>query len=248
MQRQDRVAIVTGAGRGLGEATAWELSRQGASVVLCDIEAALVEQAAGAICAAGGTAIGLRVDVSRIPELDDLVARTLDRFGRLDILVNNAAICPRIPIDDMTETAFDQIVNINLKPVFFLSRAAGNAMKARNWGRIVNVSSVGGRTGGLYAATVYSATKAGVMSMTKAFARHFAPHNITVNCVAPGSVDTRLMANLSPESLKATIESVPLKRLAEPVEIARVIAFLASDASSYMTGAIVDVNGGALMP
>jgi NAD(P)-dependent dehydrogenase (short-subunit alcohol dehydrogenase family) len=132
--------------------------------------------------------------------------------------------------------------------VYFLSRAAGNAMKERRWGRIVNVSSVGGRTGGMYAATVYSATKAGVMSMTKGFARHFAPYNITVNCVAPGSVDTRLMANLSPEALKATIEGVPLKRLADPVEVARVIAFLASEGSSYMTGSIVDVNGGALMP
>jgi 3-oxoacyl-[acyl-carrier protein] reductase len=151
-------------------------------------------------------------------------------------------------MDDMTEEWFDRIININLKSVFFLSRAAGNAMKARRWGRIVNVSSVGGRTGGLYAATVYAATKAGVMSMTKAFARHFAPYGINVTCVAPGSVDTRLMSNLSPESLQATIEGVPLKRLADPVEVARVIAFLSSEGSSYMTGAIVDVNGGALMP
>ena len=248
MQLQDRVAIVTGAARGLGAATAQELSRQGAKVVMCDIESPLIEQVADGICRDGGVAAGVRVDVSKLPELDGLVKTALDRFGRLDILVNNAAICPRIPIDDMTEASFDQIVNINLKPVFFLSRAAGNAMKERKWGRIINVSSVGGRHGGIYAATVYSATKAGAMSMTKAFARHFAPHNITVNCVAPGSIDTRLMSNLSPESLKATIEGVPLKRLADPVEVARVIAFLASEGSSYMTGAIVDVNGGALMP
>ena len=248
MQLQDRVAIVTGAARGLGAAIAQELSCQGAKVVICDIDATLVEQVADGIRKDGGVAAALRVDVSRLPELDGLVKTALDHFGRLDILVNNAAICPRIPIDDMTEASFDQIVNINLKPVFFLSRAAGNAMKKTRWGRIVNVSSVGGRTGGMYAATVYSATKAGVMSMTKAFARHFAPYAITVNCVAPGSVDTRLMANLSPESLQATIEGVPLKRLADPVEVARVIAFLASEGSSYMTGAILDVNGGALMP
>jgi 3-oxoacyl-[acyl-carrier protein] reductase len=248
MQLQDRVAIVTGAARGLGAATAQELSRQGAKVVLCDIESPLVEQVAEGICKDGGTAIGLRVDVSRFPELDGLVKTALDTYGRLDILVNNAAICPRIPMDDMTEEWFDRIVNINLKSVFFLSRAAGNAMKARKWGRIINVSSVGGRTGGMYAATVYAATKAGVMSMTKAFARHYAPYNVTVTCVAPGSVDTRLMSNLSPESLQATIEGVPLKRLADPVEVARVIAFLASEGSSYMTGAILDVNGGALMP
>jgi NAD(P)-dependent dehydrogenase (short-subunit alcohol dehydrogenase family) len=248
MQLQDRVAIVTGAARGLGAATAQELGRQGAKVVICDIESGLTEQVAQGICKDGGTAVALGVDVSKLTELDGLVKTALDHFGRLDILVNNAAICPRIPLDDITETSFDQIVNINLKSVFFLSRAAGNAMKERKWGRIVNVSSVGGRTGGMYAATVYSATKAGVMSMTKAFARHFAPHGINVNCVAPGSVDTRLMANLSPESLRATIEGVPLKRLADPIEVARVIAFLASEGASYMTGAIVDVNGGALMP
>jgi NAD(P)-dependent dehydrogenase (short-subunit alcohol dehydrogenase family) len=248
MQQQDRVAIVTGAARGVGAATAQELSRQGIRVVICDVDAPQVEQVAAGIRQEGGDALALCVDVSRLTELDGLVKSALDTFGRLDILVNNAAICPRIPIDDMTEASFDKIININLKPVFFLTRAAGNAMKERKWGRIVNVSSVGGRTGGMYAATVYSATKAGVMSMTKGFARHFAPFGINVNCISPGSVDTRLMANLSPESLKATIDGVPLKRLAEPVEIARVIAFLASDAASYMTGAILDVNGGALMP
>lgn len=248
MQLQDRVAIVTGAAQGVGTAVAHELSRHGARVVICDIEEKLVEQVAADIRNAGGDAVALRVDVSKLPELDGLVRTAVERFGRLDILVNNAAICPRIPMDDMTEAWFDRIVAINLKSVFFLSRAAGNAMKERKWGRIINVSSVGGRTGGMYASTVYSATKAGVMSMTKAFARRFAPDNITVTCVAPGSVDTRLMANLSPESLQATIDGVPLKRLADPLEIARVIAFLASEGSSYMTGAIVDVNGGALMP
>ena len=248
MQLQDRVAIVTGAAQGLGAATARELASQGAKVVLCDIDLPLVEQVAAGITQAGGQALALRVDVSNLPELDTLVNTAVQHFGRLDILVNNAAICPRIPIDDMTEAMFDKIIAINLKSVFFLSRAAGNAMKPNKWGRIVNVSSVGGRTGGMYAATVYSATKAGVMSMTKAFGRHFAPHNIIVNCIAPGSVETRLMANLSEASLKETIQNVPLHRLADPAEVARVITFLSSESASYMTGAILDVNGGALMP
>jgi 3-oxoacyl-[acyl-carrier protein] reductase len=248
MQPQERVAIVTGAGRGLGAAVGRELSRQGARVLLCDIELALVEQVAAEISASGGAAIALGSDVSGPAAADVLVATALERYGRLDILVNNAAICPRISIDDMTEVAYDQIMNVNLKSVFFLSRAAGNALKDRRWGRIVNVSSTGGRTGGIFNATVYSASKAGIMSMTKAFARHFAPYNITVNCVAPGSVNTRLMANLSPQSLEATINQVPLRRLADPLEIANVIAFLASDGASYMTGATVDVNGGAVMP
>jgi 3-oxoacyl-[acyl-carrier protein] reductase len=132
--------------------------------------------------------------------------------------------------------------------VFFLSRAAGNAMQANGWGRIVNVSSTGGRTGGIFNATVYSASKAGIMSMTKAFARHFAPHNILVNCIAPGTVNTRMMTNLPKESLEAAVGQVPLKRLADPAEIAQVVVFLASDEASYMTGATVDVNGGAIMP
>jgi 3-oxoacyl-[acyl-carrier protein] reductase len=244
---QDRVAIVTGAGRGLGAAVGQELSRQGARVVLCDIDLALVEQVAAGIRVGGGAALALGNDIAAPAEADRLVQATLEHYGRLDILVNNAAICPRISIDDMTEVAYDQIMNVNLKSVFFLSRAAGNAMKANLWGRIVNVSSIGGRTGGIFNATVYSASKAGVMSMTKAFARHFAPYNILVNCVAPGSVNTRLMENLSEAALQATIDQVALKRLADPADVARAIAFLASDGASYVTGITMDINGGALM-
>jgi len=245
---QDRVAIVTGAGRGLGAAVARLLAREGARTVLCDIEQPLVVQVAEEIRASGGEAHALDYDISKPTETERLVASALDRFGRVDVLVNNAGICPRISIDDMTEEMYDRIMNVNLKSVFFLSRAAGNAMKANGWGRIVNVSSTGGRTGGIFNATVYSASKAGIMSMTKAFARHFAPHNILVNCVAPGTVDTRLMRNLSNAALEASIHAVPLKRLADPSEIAETIVFLASERQTYMTGAIVDVNGGAVMP
>lgn len=247
MPAAKRVAIVTGAGRGLGAATAQALAENGASVVLCDIDPQ-VETVAAGLVAGGQEALALSADVGRPAEAERLVAAALERFGRLDILVNNAGICPRISIDDMTEIGYDRIMDVNLKSIFFLSRAAGNAMKPNGWGRIVNVSSVGGRTGGIYNATVYSASKAGIMSMTKAFARHFAPNNILVNCIAPGTVNTRLMTNLSRESLETAVSGVPLKRLAEAGEVARVIVFLASEAASYMTGATLDVNGGALMP
>jgi 3-oxoacyl-[acyl-carrier protein] reductase len=247
MPAAKRVAIVTGAGRGLGAATAQALAENGASVVLCDIDPQ-VETVAAGLVAGGQEALALSADVGRPAEAERLVAAALERFGRLDILVNNAGICPRISIDDMTENGYDRIMDVNLKSIFFLSRAAGNAMKPNGWGRIVNVSSVGGRTGGIYNATVYSASKAGIMSMTKAFARHFAPNNILVNCIAPGTVNTRLMTNLSRESLETAVSGVPLKRLAEAGEVARVIVFLASEAASYMTGATLDVNGGALMP
>jgi NAD(P)-dependent dehydrogenase (short-subunit alcohol dehydrogenase family) len=245
---QKKVAIVSGAGRGIGAAVARELAGNGAQIVVCDIDIDAAKSVVEEIEQAGGEAIAVANDVSRPVECDNLVQATLDHFGRVDILVNNAAICPRISIDAMTEEDYDRIMNINLKSVFFLSRAAGNAMKESGWGRIVNVSSTGGRTGGIFNATVYSATKAGVMSMTKAFARHFAPYGIIVNCIAPGSVNTRLMQNLPAASLEAAVQDVPLKRLADPAEIARVISFLASDNASYMTGATVDVNGGAIMP
>lgn len=247
MPAAKRVAIVTGAGRGLGAATALALAESGASVVLCDIDPE-VEGVAAALVGRGREAMPLAADVGRPAEAERLVAAAIERFGRLDILVNNAGICPRISIDAMTEDAYDRIMDVNLKSVFFLSRAAGNAMKPNGWGRIVNVSSTGGRTGGIFNATVYSASKAGIMSMTKAFARHFAAHNILVNCIAPGTVNTRLMSNLPPESLETAVSGVPLNRLAEAGEVARVIVFLASEANTYMTGATVDVNGGALMP
>ena len=245
---EGRVALVTGAARGLGAAAAAALAEVGASVVLCDIDQAEAEAQATRIRANGGSALALAHDITSLAEIKRLVAGAIQHYGRVDILVNNAGICPRISIEDMTEESYDRIMDTNLRSVFFLSREAGNAMKPNGWGRIINVSSTGGRTGGIFNATVYSASKAGIMSMTKAFARHFAPDNIIVNCIAPGTVNTRLMANLPQASLDAAVSQVPLKRLAEPSEIAKVIVFLASDLASYMTGAIVDVNGGAVMP
>ncbi len=243
-----RVALVTGAARGLGAAAAEALCQAGASVVLCDIDLAQAEVEAARLRDGGGQALALGSDITSLAAIKKLVAATVEHYGRLDILVNNAGICPRISIEDMTEDSYDRIMNTNLRSVFFLSREAGNAMKVGGKGRIINVSSTGGRTGGIFNATVYSASKAGIMSMTKAFARHFAPDNILVNCIAPGTVNTRLMTNLPQASLDTAVSQVPLKRLAEPAEIAQVIVFLASEAASYMTGAIVDVNGGAVMP
>ena len=247
MSAAGQVALITGAARGLGAATAYALSQNRIKVVLCDIDLPQAEATVADIRAAGGEAVAFGHDISKPSETERLVQSALERYGRLDILVNNAGICPRISIDDMTEAAYDQIMNVNLKSVFFLSRAAGNAMKPNGWGRIINVSSTGGRTGGIFNATVYSASKAAIMSMTKAFARHFAPYNILVNCIAPGTVNTRLMTNLPQQSLDTAVSQVPLKRLADPAEIAQVILFLASDAASYKAGATVDVNGGAIM-
>ena len=244
---EGKVAIVTGAGRGIGAATARLIASEGGRIAVCDVDQTLAQQTAAEL--AGNNGHPFVYDLSKPENCDQLVADVLGQLGRVDVLVNSAGVCPRVAIEDMTEAVFDSIMNINLKSIFFLSRAAGNAMATNGWGRIVNLSSVGGRTGGVYRATVYAASKAGVISMTKAFARHFAAHGILVNSVAPGSVDTRMMhEGVTEEARQAQIEASPLNRLSAPEEQAEVVAFLASEANTYVTGATVDANGGALMP
>jgi len=258
MRVDGRVAIVTGAGRGIGAAIAETLAGAGAAVMVCDIEGELAEAQAARIRDAGhGTdsaradsnrADAIAADVSKPAECDRVAEETERRHGAVHILVNCAAICPRIDIPDMTEPDYDRIMDTNLKSVYFLSRAAGRAMRRAGWGRIVNMTSVGARTGGMHRVTVYAASKAAIISMTKGFARHHAPDGILVNAVAPGAVDTRLIRMLPPEDQQATVDVIPLKRLAAPVEIARAVLFLASDANTYITGATTDVNGGSFMP
>ncbi|GAB4520645.1 MAG: 3-oxoacyl-[acyl-carrier-protein] reductase [Anaerolineae bacterium] len=246
MTMQERVAIVTGAARGIGAATAAVLAQQGAAAVLVDIDLPQAEEAAAVIQAQGGRAHAFQCDVSQPAAVEALVAAVVAQFGRVDILVNNAGICPRIPLEEMTEEWFDRIININLKSVFFLSRAAAEDMKKRQWGRIVNISSTSGRVGGVFRATVYSATKGGVLAMTKSMARHYAGDNILINAIAPGATDTR-MFDIDAEARDTYIDTVPLKRLAAPEEIARSIAHLCSEETTWVTGATLDVNGGVVM-
>jgi 3-oxoacyl-[acyl-carrier protein] reductase len=244
---KDRTAIVTGAARGIGAATAALLAQHGAKVAVSDIDTALAQTVVDAILTAGGEAINLPCDVAQPVQVEQLVADVVARWGKLDILVNNAGICPRIPVEEMTEAWFDRITSINMKSVFFLSRAAAEAMKPHQFGRIVNVSSTGGRIGGIHNATVYSATKAGVISMTKSLARHYAPWNILINAVAPGAVDTRMFESVPPDKLAAYVDTVPLRRLAAPMEIAQSILPLCQPEMSWVTGATLDVNGGVVM-
>lgn len=244
---RNRVAIVTGAARGIGAATAALLAQNGAKVAVSDIDAGVAQTVVDEIVAAGGEAANLPCDVSNIAQVDQLVADVVARWGKLDILVNNAGICPRIPVEDMTEEWFDRISDINMKSVFFLTRAAAEAMKPHNFGRIVNVSSTGGRVGGIVNSTVYSATKAGVLAMTKSLARHYAPWNILINAVAPGAVDTRMFESIPPDKIAAYVDTVPLKRLAAPMEIAQGILPFCLPEMTWVTGATLDVNGGVVM-
>ena len=246
MSQENRVAIVTGGAQGIGEATACVLAEKGATVAIADIKLDLAEKVAQSIQAKGGKGRAFRCDVGKPAECEQLVKDVVGAYGRLDILVNNAGICPRIPIADMTEEWFDRMININLKSVFFLTRAAAEAMKPQKWGRVVNVSSTAGRIGGLINATVYSATKGGILAMTKSMAREYAPFNILINSIAPGGVDTPMLT-AGHTGLEAYKSTIPLKRLAQPVEIAQSIVHLCSEETTWVTGATLDVNGGVVM-
>ncbi|MCL4876559.1 MAG: glucose 1-dehydrogenase [Anaerolineae bacterium] len=243
---QNRVAIVTGAARGIGAAAAHKLASLGAKVALVDIDVEPTRKEVDAIRQAGGTAHFFRCDVSIPAECDQLVRDVVAQYGKLDILVNNAGICPRIPIDEMTEASFDRMIGVNLKSVFFLSRAAANAMKPQKWGRVINITSTAGRIGAVHRGTVYSATKGAVQMMTKSMAREYAADNILMNCIAPGAVDTR-MFDIDETVKESYIETVPLKRLADPAEVAAAIVHLCAEDMSWVTGATLDVNGGVVM-
>jgi NAD(P)-dependent dehydrogenase (short-subunit alcohol dehydrogenase family) len=246
MSVQDRIAIVTGAARGIGEATAQRLCESGAKVALVDIDKDLIDDLAAQLTEQGYDAKAFECDLSVLDQIEQLVADVVTHFGKIDILINNAGICPRIPIAEMTEEWFDRIVNINMRAVFFLTREVASDMAKRKWGRVVNISSTGGRIGGVHNSTVYSATKGAVLSMTKSMAREYASEGILINSIAPGAVETR-MFDIDPDTKAAYLETVPLKRFAQPVELANSILHLCSEETTWVTGATLDVNGGVVM-
>ena len=240
----NKIAIITGAARGVGEATAKTLVAQGASVALADVRFEDVQKVASRFGASGRS---YKVDVGKVPELKRFVAAVRRDFGRIDILVNNAAICPRLPFMSSSEDDWEKLMAINARSQFFLMQAVAPIMKEQGGGRIINIASTGGRTGSFDAASIYSGSKGAVIMFSKSAARELAGAGILINCIAPGCLDTDLMRTLPPERVKKVCDAIPLKRLGRPEEIASVIAFLASDECSYCTGATFDVNGGWLM-
>lgn len=237
-----KVAIVTGAASGIGKAIAEGLHEAGAKVVIADIDDDAARQTASAM---GGYA--LPVDVSSVDDCKALVARTIAELGQVDILVNNAGICPLRPLEAVDTAFFDKLFAVNVRGAYFLSQAAAIHMKGRQTGRIINVSSVGGKTGGTLAVSVYAATKAALFSVTKSYATYLAPHG-TANTIAPGPSHTPLTeAWNADEALENLAKSVPLGRLGEPEDFKGAAVFLASDYARYITGATIDVNGGFRM-
>jgi NAD(P)-dependent dehydrogenase (short-subunit alcohol dehydrogenase family) len=232
----ERTALVTGSAQGIGRAIAEALAADGHRVIGVDVR----DQDAGPM------ARTIRADLAEPAEIEAVAADV----EHADILVNNAAILVEKPIEEMSISEFDRTIAVNLRAPFLLSRTIGAGMKERGWGRIVNISSVGARTGAVSQAAAYAATKAGLIALTKNFARNYGPFGITVNAVAPGAIETPMLAGqveVTPGLRDVVTPQIPLRRFAQPAELAAVVAFLASDAASFVTGATVDVNGGWFM-
>ena len=241
-----RVAVITGAARGLGAATAQLFARFGAHVAACDIDGEALEKSVSDL--EGERHLALAYDLSRPENCDSVVSETLDKLGRLDILVNVAGIIERLQLDEIDEAAWTRTMDANLKSQFFLCRAAAEPMKAAAWGRIVNFTSQAAHTGGFYGTSVYAVSKGGVVSLSKNFARLLGPHNITVNAIAPALVDTRMIRDgMNDNEIASVTNAMPIGRMTEAEEIAMAVAFLASDSAGTITGHTLDINGGMLM-
>ena len=243
----DRVAVVTGASRGIGRAIALELARQGATVVVNYHQSAgAAEEVVSQIVRDGGTAQMVQADVSNLEQATALIQAATDAYGRVDILVNNAGTTRDTLIMRMKEEEWDIVINTNLKSAWNCCKAVFRPMMKNRYGRIINIASVSG-IAGQEGQTNYSASKAGLIGLTKALAREAASRNITVNAVAPGYVPTDLTADLPEQLLSRLKEAIPLGRWGTAEDVAYAVAFLASDRAGYITGQVLSVDGGLVM-
>ena len=241
-----RVAIVTGGSRGIGLASARLLAEGGASVVVSGRDAARLEAATRELEATGAAVLGVAADAARREDVGRLVEAARERFGRLDVLVNNAGMTRDQLLVRMKDDDWDQVLDTNLRGVFLMTRAVGKVMMRQRSGRIINISSTAGAMGNAGQVN-YSAAKAGVIGLTKAAARELAHWNILVNAVAPGLIETDMTASLPAEAREALLGQVPLKRIGVARDVAEVVRFLAGDGAAYITGQTIHVNGGLYM-
>ena len=243
---QGRIALVTGASQGIGRACALELARAGATVALAARNEAKLADAAAEIAASGGTAAVFALDVAGEDSIKAGAKAVLEKFGKVEILVNNAGITRDGLVLRMKRPDWDDVLNTNLTGAFLLTQALLSAMLRNRWGRIINITSVVGETGQIGQVN-YASSKAGLIGMTRALAREVGSRGITVNAVAPGYIETPMTAVLDPKQREAMLSQVPLGRPGTDGDIAQCVAFLASDSASYITGHVLDVNGGMFM-
>jgi 3-oxoacyl-[acyl-carrier protein] reductase len=244
MKLKDKVALVTGASRGLGKAIALQLAAEGARVTVNYMKNA--DQAEGVvkeIISRGGNAAAMRADITSLPEVEKMVDSLYEQFGRIDILVNNAGVTKDELLLSMTPEDWDIVIKTNLGGLFNCTKAVAKYMMVQKSGRIINISSVAGERGGRGQSN-YAASKGGINAFTRSVAMELAPKKITVNAVAPGVVETEMSSTVIRRAKDIILDAVALKRLGQPEEIAKVVAFLASDDSSYITGEVIRVDGG----
>ena len=246
MRLLDKVAIITGGGRGIGEATAKKFAKEGAKVVIADINVEDIERTVSEIQAMGGETIGLTVDVTNAESVNKMIASTVEKYGKLDVLVNNAGITMDATLLKMTEDQWDKVIDVNLKGVYICGQAAAKVMVEQGSGVILNASSVVGVYGN-FGQTNYAATKWGVIGMTKTWAKELGKKGVRSNAVAPGFILTPMVKKMPENVLDMMKDKAPLKRLGEPEDIANAYAFLASDEARFITGAVLEVTGGVVL-
>jgi 3-oxoacyl-[acyl-carrier protein] reductase len=245
---EDKVAIVTGAGRGIGRAIALALARAGAKVVISDINLANAQAVAAEIAADGRPTLALEADVSSEAHAGHIVSASLAQFSKIDILVNNAGILSTGPILETSVEAWERTHAVNLKGVFLCTKAVLPQMMAQRSGRIINIASAAGkRGGGFFGNACYSSSKGGVIAFTKAAAREAGPYNITVNAVAPAMIETEMIGGMPLDTRERLLRSLPLGRTGSVEDVAAAVCFLASPSAGFMTGEIMDVDGGLMM-
>ena len=246
----DKVAVVTGAMRGMGKADALALAEQGAKVVVTDIDLNQCEAVVTEIESAGGEAMAYKMDVADNDEVNEVFDAVINKYGQVDILVNNAGIFRPKPALDITKEEWEETIHVNLRGQFTCAQRAAKEMVKTGGGRIINIASIAsGQVGvGVAGGTHYTASKGGVLGMTEALAAELAEHDITVNAVAPGAIDTPMIsdAGMDEKDIKGLLAGVPMGRMGTPEEIAAAVVFLASDEASYVTGAMLTVDGGWL--